>query len=131
MAQQLDAVNSKDKDRVYRIIRSVFYTVAGIMVALEAYVIITLFFIQISCQVYKTALNQVLQGMTFIGALLMIPLFLYAAIASARRKSWWHFGVILIIFVSIGIGFYSLAGKSIFYCFLDELPDMQFYIGPH
>ena len=73
MEQQSGAVTPKDK--VYRLVRSIYYIIAGIVAALQLYVITALIFVQISCQVYKATLHQVLEGMTFLGTLLIVPLF--------------------------------------------------------
>lgn len=129
MEQQPNVVSAQDK--TYRLIRSIFYIISGIVAGLELYVIAALFFVQISCQVYNSVLHQVAEKMVFLGGFLIMPLFFYTVVTSAIRRRWWHLGIAVVVFLILGVGLYLLAAKSVFYCFLDDMPKMFFYVGPH
>lgn len=129
MEQQPNVVSAQDK--TYRLVRSVFYVISGVVAGLQLYIIAALFFVQISCQTFNSALHQVAEKAVFLGGLLILPLFFYTVVASATRKRWWHLGTVVVVFLILGVGLYLFAAKSIFYCFLDDMPKMLFYVGPH
>ncbi len=129
MEQQPNVVSVQDK--TYHLIRLVFYIISGIVAGLQLYIIAALFFVQISCRAYNSTLHQIVERAVFLGGLLILPLFFYTVVASATRKRWWHLGTVVAVFLILGIGLYLFVAKSIFYCFLDDMPKMFFYVGPH
>ncbi|MBP6859198.1 MAG: hypothetical protein KBC69_01060 [Candidatus Magasanikbacteria bacterium] len=129
MIQKLSALIARDS--TYRLVRSFFYIISGVVAGLELYIITALFFVRISCQAYNAVLYQVAEKAAFLGGLFIMPLFFYIAVASASRKHWRHLIVAVVIFLILGVGLYLFAAKSVFYCFLDDMPNIYLYIGPH
>jgi threonine/homoserine efflux transporter RhtA len=129
MEQELQLSHAKNV--WHRTLRLAFYIVSGIMAAFELFSIIALSVIKVSCRFYYSGAYQLFEKITPFMGLAVLPLFIWHVTISAQKRQWRHLGISIAIFLLLIVGLYMILLKSMFYCFLDQIPDEFFYWGPH